>query len=370
MIATNNNTTFFLGAGFSKAAGAPTQAEILKLVLSYNGPDYGNPITTYKQRLKRFLTDAFHLRKEQIINFNLEDFYTPIDKCVAENSSFRGYSVDYIAQIRNELSILISIVIDQALINADEDREFVYKLCNYVFDSWTLLNDDNSRRANIITTNWDIVVDNMIFERGPLRKEIDYGTKYYFHDDDDDFARQYPRSVRKPVRLYKIHGSLNWLKCPSCNRLFVNRSTKIGIQSEALKSQCRFCQRNFKMRTKEGNGFSLEPQIIYPTFLKDLNNIHIRSIWEAAAEVMSETSKLIFIGYSFPQADFEVRQLLARRVPSNCEILCVLNGDPPDRKSNFWATPQARYENFFGQRNVKFFYCGASDFILNELDQL
>jgi len=31
------------------------------------------------------------------------------------------------------------------------------------------------------------------------------------------------------VKLLKLHGSLNWLQCPRCNRLFVDFDNKIAV---------------------------------------------------------------------------------------------------------------------------------------------
>ena len=37
--------------------------------------------------IKMFLGDAFSLDENRMSDFNLEDFYTPIDKCITQNSS-------------------------------------------------------------------------------------------------------------------------------------------------------------------------------------------------------------------------------------------------------------------------------------------
>jgi hypothetical protein len=214
-------------------------------------------------------------------------------------------------------------------------------------------------------------VDRQIYLKygiGRNTRSINYGT----HVSTLNEATGNDRSIEGgPIKLLKIHGSLNWLRCPSCNQLYVNLETKIGITEYGLANACKNCQRVFRTPDLETSGLKLEPQIIYPTFLKDLSSVHFQRIWEYAADEISETQKLVFIGYSFPQADFEIRQLLARKVPDNCKIYCVLGGtEPREDQRDYLSSAKARYKAFFGKRELEFFYCGAREFITNHLRNL
>jgi NAD-dependent SIR2 family protein deacetylase len=176
---------------------------------------------------------------------------------------------------------------------------------------------------------------------------------------------------KNTVKLYKIHGSLNWLKCPSCDRLFVNTQLKAGILENELAINCRFCESQFTMPNNIEGGFSLQPQIIYPTFLKELSTSHFSNIWNNVSRDLSETKRVVFIGYSFQQADFEIRQLLARRLPDNCEIINV--GNSPELNegdADYFNSAQSRYKNFFGERPYQYYGCGAREFINNHLQEL
>jgi len=363
-------TVFFLGAGFSKAAGAPAQNELLSQVLDYSGYGYGNPVAEYQNYLKLFFHDAFKLSDEQMCLFSLEDFFTPIDKCISENTSFRGYSVDAIKSIRNYLSILVSIVINDQLQNSDRPKDYIDTFVNYILA--LKKNAPTVDKVSIITTNWDILLDRRFFESlnhsYDNRGTIDFGTHVVsLSAGQAEQIMPAMIAIAKKlitVKLYKIHGSLNWLKCPSCNRLYVNPDTKIGIPAGSLGIECRFCDQSFILPSRNLLGIKLEPQLIYPTFVKDFSNVHFQRIWDNVSTELSEASRIVFIGYSFPQADYEIRQLLARKVPDNCEIVCVLYGDEPEREDrNYYLTEQARYENFFGGRVKIFNYQGAREYI-------
>lgn len=374
-----NDTVFFLGAGFSKAAGAPLQSELMGKVLDYRGYDYQNPIKEYQNRLNSFLRDAFFLNDSQRRNFNLEDFYTPIDKCINEGISFRGYRVDYIQKIRNELSTLIGIVIDSELNKYEGDKEFLDLFCQYIVENSK--GSRNKKKCSIITTNWDILLDRRIFER--LRNQdppivsstIDHGTHVvgYKGNREDQIAPALSVLSKGgiSVKLYKIHGSLNWLKCPSCDRLYVNKNLKVGILEDGLNAYCRFCYKQYHLPDDIPGGFNLQPQIIYPTFLKELNTTHFSNIWNSVSRDLAETKRVVFIGYSFQQADFEIRQLLASKLPDNCEIINVGKDPELNEDDNGYGTSaQSRYKNFFGGRPYRYFGCGARDFIINHLQEL
>src|SRR5690606_40181090 len=70
------------------------------------------------------------------------------------------------------------------------------------------------------------------------------------------------------------------------------------------------------------------------------------------------SKKIIFIGYSLPQADFEMRQLLSRMVDKNTEIEVVDYEDPRDSGAKFNSLIN-NYKQFFG-REIKAYGQGAS----------
>ena len=89
-------------------------------------------------------------------------------------------------------------------------------------------------------------------------------------------------------------------------------------------------------------------------------------MWQNAGIELSEASKIVFIGYSLPQADFEMRQLLSRMVRNNAAIEVVDYGNETDPKI---IDLKKRYEVFFGNRKPKFYLNGASEYIYNHLDK-
>jgi hypothetical protein len=88
--------------------------------------------------------------------------------------------------------------------------------------------------------------------------------------------------------------------------------------------------------------------------------------WHNAYIDLAGASKVVFIGYSLPDADYHVRTLLRRSLRPDAEIVVVLTKpDKPDedvplgRRASY-AT--ARYESFFGANRITFCLDGVRSF--------
>jgi hypothetical protein len=102
-----------------------------------------------------------------------------------------------------------------------------------------------------------------------------------------------------------------------------------------------------------------------PTFLKDLTNFQIKLIWQNAGVELMEAQRLVFIGYSLPQADFEFRQLLSRMVRQDAEIHVVLyeNKSTPEGP-RLYNEECDRYTRFFSRhKHITFEPGGVSAFV-------
>jgi NAD-dependent SIR2 family protein deacetylase len=158
------------------------------------------------------------------------------------------------------------------------------------------------------------------------------------------------------VKLIKLHGSLNWLQCPRCLRVYVDLDNKIAIDQYLHPVKCRHCNKNFG----ENVSHVLVSNAIMPTFLKNFSNPQYKLIWQNAGVELAEASKIVFIGYSLPAADFEMRQLLSRMVRDSAEIHVVDWGDEDSERCQATRT---RYRTFFGNRTIGFDWKGAKAYV-------
>jgi hypothetical protein len=118
----------------------------------------------------------------------------------------------------------------------------------------------------------------------------------------------------------------------------------------------------------------LQPEIITPTMIKSIDSQLYKNIWRAARNELTSADKLIFIGYSFPIADYEFRNLLQKSVSHSTKIDVVLHeNDNPDkisvRQKNLKSLmPEKRYRDAFNRNDIRFFYDGFKQYFAEYLD--
>ena len=111
--------------------------------------------------------------------------------------------------------------------------------------------------------------------------------------------------------------------------------------------------------------------LLMPTFLKDLSNFQTKLIWRNSGIEISEANRIVFIGYSFPFADFEFRQILFRNVQRHTKIDVILYDKSNPNKiitSDYRGainqeSPEYRYLSFFGGKDLTIYFEGAESCI-------
>src|SRR3984885_131424 len=133
---------------------------------------------------------------------------------------------------------------------------------------------------------------------------------------------------------------MNWLQCPNCQRLFVEYGLKEDILERVGETCCRHCE-------KYGYKNPLAGSLVMPTFLKDLTNFQVKLVWQNAGVELMEAKRLVFIGYSLPNADFEFRQLLTRMIWRDAPIDVVLFNGETEKSKRDYKDVSDRYRQFF-----------------------
>ena len=371
---TTDKTVFVLGAGFSLPAGGPNQASLLGKFVARRHP--GKTDEARKKRLLTFLTDTMNIPEASLPDCILEDVYTPIDRCIADGVSFRGKTPTDLEKIRNELDSLIAIEIKKGFEEANQNQDYVQKFARHLVGlakkRSELAGSGSDASAaksydpfSVITLNWDILLDNAIHSQ-LIAADQDIGDGDYDPFGVVDYCcyissfEQKDRRIRTGlwslgckgynVKLLKIHGSLNWLQCMNCQRLFTGFGQKLAV-SEKIGSRCRHC-------AKHGFEATVRSALIMPTFLKDLSNFQIKLVWQNASVELMEARKIVFIGYSLPDADFEFRQLLSRMVHREAEIEVVLWGG-----AKSYEDEKNRFARFFAGKKISFEPDGVIGFV-------
>lgn len=348
-------TAIFLGAGASKAEGASTQDELFKEYFKLLNNRYTHPNEEMVCEIKKFFKIIFDIDTD---NPNLENIDFPIfeeafgilDLADVRNESFKDFSNLNITTdsgklkfLRIYLILLMAEVIDNDL---KEYKGLHMQLIN------NLAYHDKLKDIIFLTTNYDILIDNALthlFERGIL---MDYGVDFINYDDSVD---EWKKPDENSIKLFKLHGSLNWLYCSTCNHLKLTplRKGVINLITNPNEAKCKYC------------GTIYSPIIVPPTFFKDFTNIYLNIIWNKAETYLREVEHIIFCGYSFNDSDMYIKYLLKRiqkNRNSNSNLKVTVINNHTGKSFSDKNEEELKYKRFLGSR-VNYTSFSFEDFV-------
>ncbi len=376
-------TVYIIGAGFSYEAGFPLQTGILKRIQDFRF-DVLSGITTddflilselflsHQERsntLKEFLTRVF----SSSVNPSLEDVFTLLDQTIASRGFCLRYSWKELNDINDFLKRAILTIFHYSVEKLKQKPVLFYnQFSSYLLEE-RLKNGLAKDCVSVISLNWDSLIEDTIYDcirSIDAYKKIDVDYCSYTTPLQNGCPHT-PSIIQKAKKIYnikvlKLHGSINWLLCPNCNRLHTGLGSKESMWNlYVVPRKCAYC----KALSEENEIIKipdLEPLFITPTFNKVFNNTHIQMVWHNAHVEIAEADKIVFIGYSLPEADYHFRTLIKRAMRSNTIIEVVLKRTdkvPHDTKSyqkKYFA--ETRYRNFFGENRIVFHWHGVKGY--------
>jgi hypothetical protein len=288
----------FLGAGASRAEGAPLQADLFREYFKLCKPTLGSKPgeKTLFYRMRKFFHDFFGI---DVDNDNLEKTSFPtfeealgvLEISIKREEAFRGWTSDSansdikIQRYRRSLIFLIGTVLERTL----QNRAIYHRMLVQ-----QLRQQNRLTETAFISVNYEILIDNALMEL----ENIDYGVPII--TSQNSYSNNLIMINREHIRLYKLHGSLNWLYCPTCISLIITPFSKSGSELVHERKQCEKCMG------------PVVPVIVPPTFFKVMSNHFLEQIWYKTDELLRTAKRIIFCGYSFPDADIHIRYLLKR----------------------------------------------------------
>jgi hypothetical protein len=328
-------TAIFLGAGASKADGAPLQGELFREYFSMNRDPYY--VDEMDRELTSFFGEMFHIDVNgdltEVIFPTFEEVLGLTDLAILRKESFRNFDIENRATnsgrlrfIAQYLVFLLAKVLDSKL---EYRPTYHRRLVN------ALYRDKVLQDVLFVSTNYDILIDNALTEEHLHGIDLDYGVEFRNFERPDDWRR--PQQDRR-VLLFKPHGSLNWLFCPTCNELEITPKEKgvvTRLISDFQNAACPHCRSVYS------------PLIVPPSFYKDLNNVFLSSIWNRTDVALRQVKHIIFCGYSFPDADIHIKYLLKRAQTNRDSMLrfTIINNHP-GKTSAEMSAEQERFQRF------------------------
>lgn len=221
--------------------------------------------------------------------------------------------------------------------------EMIEKLwCKLIYGNWVCLNHAKlaayciKNKCNIISLNWDTLIDDALSVTGKWFYDNGYGINFYrTYCDSQEFNRNNPMSS---CLLLKPHGSLNWFKY----RSFYSGKME-GFSGEAVSEEEREDTGLFLFSLKRRNpsechNLRLNMGRDYNRLLKMPAKVDIvppgeyirqqrsqyQKISSAIRKAISETDKITIIGFALKDTDSDLINLFRKgRQASRVETLII-----------------------------------------------
>lgn len=304
-----------LGAGASKAEGAPKQSELIKYFYArYKSRAF--PLE--KQKLYddtiRFFKNFYGIQFNEPLNNiefpTFEEVLGLLDLAISRKEYFGVHikTIQSLMAMRKNLVFLIAEVLKDSLWRHNQHHQNLIR---------RLKIEGLLDTTSFISLNYDIIIDNQILQLNlydeKIHYEIDYGVE--FLKDYEAMSRD--KTMKKSISLYKLHGSLNWLYCHSCISLKLTEKRKGASMIYGHNIMCvnDNCRANY------------QPIIIPPTFFKVISNYYLRQIWHKAELALRNADRIFICGYSFPDADVHIKYLIKRAelYRKYCPVVHIIN---------------------------------------------
>ncbi len=338
-MARDESTTYLLGAGASREGGVPLAAEILPVghrLLRDLERSKGRAPGTYLERLGPGHADSFRSVFEFIARFldrstpdevapdelpTIDTLWALVELAYEQHASFGpGGQWGDPRAVREALMDLMFHVLVGCRLNGD--GEVTYGALPNPYERFV---DQLRPTDGVIALNYDTLLDSAL---EAAERPIDYGTEVMRRDRRDDRGPCTP--------LLKLHGSFNWLYCPTCQRLeyFGPRNVAhLPLEGEERAA----CPVDESRR---------EHLILPPSLLKSYENLHLQRIWGAAAQLLQTCTRLVVAGYAMGDADIYVRYLVKQATSINPGLRSIV-------VINHSREALASYRALFGSRRLE-----------------
>lgn len=334
------NVCIFLGAGASAAENSPIQNELFsEYFASLKPKDFENDMN---KELYRFFKQMFKIdvMKDDMKNANFptfEEVLGLIDLAEQRRESFKNFGLETLNRRSDSIRFLrqyLILLMARAIHKSEGRRNEYHKmLVDNLYDSNLL------EKTTFISANYDIHIDNTIAALYRRKKQpimLDYGVDF----NNFDVEGGWKKPTEPSVKLYKIHGSLNWLYCPICNSLTLTpyEGGVMRLLDNIKEAKCLECKE------------VTVPIIIPPTFFKNMSNVFISTVWREVERTLRKCDVLVFCGYSFPDADIHIKYMLKRVQSSRKKppLKIIVFNNHEGKEEDSLSKEEDRYKRFLG----------------------
>jgi len=309
----DDKCVFLVGAGISAPSNIPVVGKLLEKIVDKANKihkkeidDLLNLISKYKiTDVETLLTAAYFSQyslKNQKLTLLLNTFINPVVAVDDFDETMDDFNIAQISSsitvVQDTLQNLFSLI-TSTMINATPNNAH-NSIANFA------LNNEN---VSIVTTNYDICMDEAISEN-----KIEYGLDFSVYPPENEVDK------KNLIELIKMHGSINWHYCDSCQRLHkvdfeVIRNIRNNNQTYPIVGVCQnpSCQ---SIQT---------PLIVPPLLYKFILFPNLIEIWNRARELVFKAKYIVVSGYSFSEADTYISKIVSQSMNENPNQVLIVN---------------------------------------------
>lgn len=347
---------FFMGAGASHPDGVPLQKHILPLILSDKNSEIHQ--SAIGKAVIEFIKDNFEYDIKSEYFPQLEAVFGFLDYFIQQNESLNAkYNHNKIVEIKEDLIKLIHFIVNKN----------THKKSKYYHLFWEAINKYN-KNISVITLNYDTLLEQSFDFMFKKNGYIDYCIHLMNYDKIKElYGFNFWVNPRGPIqidnknnpssfKIIKLHGSLNWKYCNCCNQTLLTPWDRIiDLQhgkflgftypdNEQYEYVCPLDQTEF------------QTLIMPPSYIKSLNQPIISQLFSEASREIRDAKKIVFVGYSFSDADVHIKALFKKQLRNNTKVFVVNSRKAKTLEDKYYAIT----------KNVEFINLPFEKFVLNE----
>jgi NAD-dependent SIR2 family protein deacetylase len=335
-------SVFLLGAGASKPipSGIPTVKELLPDLLArarrLNRTDLTG-LADFCNRTKieniEDLLTAAQLAEYSSQNpsvLRLVEYLLYRKQSETERTRFNRQVREYVdfsavAFLKDTLQVLFGLLSSRMLPALPNNGHKA--IANYV---------NNSRGSAIVTTNYDCCMDLALGNEG---RDFTYMV---------DFANSISKQKKKNLTpLIKLHGSLNWFYCDTCQQLHlidIGKTIKEYNKDTVPYSVIAVCR---------GCGGQRRGLLVPPQALKFDVAPPLTPLIEKAQQVLNKAELIIVVGFSFAEADLYISRMLIKSMQTSKNVKMLIFDSEYTVVDRVRAQFSSRVSNFDAKRVLR-----------------
>ena len=268
---------YVVGAGFSAALGYPLTTDLLYRLWDRLDENLRDPLEKVIQ---------FHHPNFSTKNFasfpNIEAIMSEMLVNAQLFNASRQYTGNFkesdLLRLQRDFLLSISDWFHEISQNHISPAPWLSQFKNRVYEE----------NAAIISFNWDLELDRLLFTRGI---------------NGQNYGLDFPPCASNGPILLKPHGSLNWFEAKNIQNL--KKKKLVEIHSTRGANSVYAFSRFRAPISKKGNTYL--PLIVPPVYLKGFKEPIFTTLWQRCTSVLSTARTIVFIGYSMPMADLHAQ---------------------------------------------------------------